>query len=270
MRAAADHRDDVGTVRALNWLASSGGLNERFSDRMKALMIGGIGRADSSRCSGSRPRWRMPHPRAHGGHLRDGSATARRLRRLPRDSGSRVRRRRRVGRRSRAIASGSAGASPGRSISAAAAAISARPVCASTAAIGQFSAFGSEAARLRITCRCPPATCTRFPTACRTGQPCSSSRSRRAAAFSSRWRSTQEARVAVLGDGRMGLLAAQVLKTATPNVVIFGRHEEKLAVARTPRAQRAARCPEVLWSSLRHRRRRDRPAWRVSLTRWTW
>ncbi len=31
----------------------------------------------------------------------------------------------------------------------------------------------------------------------------------------------------------MGLLVAQVLKTATPNVVIFGRHEEKLAVART-------------------------------------
>ena len=31
----------------------------------------------------------------------------------------------------------------------------------------------------------------------------------------------------------MGLLVAQVLKTATPNVVIFGRHDEKLAVART-------------------------------------
>ena len=43
----------------------------------------------------------------------------------------------------------------------------------------------------------------------------------------------REARIAVLGDGRMGLLVAQVLKTATPNVVIFGRHEEKLAVART-------------------------------------
>ena len=43
----------------------------------------------------------------------------------------------------------------------------------------------------------------------------------------------RDARIAVLGDGRMGLLVAQVLKTATPNVVIFGRHEEKLAVART-------------------------------------
>jgi threonine dehydrogenase-like Zn-dependent dehydrogenase len=42
-----------------------------------------------------------------------------------------------------------------------------------------------------------------------------------------------EARVAVLGDGRMGLLVAQVLKTATPDVVLFGRHEQKLAVART-------------------------------------
>jgi threonine dehydrogenase-like Zn-dependent dehydrogenase len=43
----------------------------------------------------------------------------------------------------------------------------------------------------------------------------------------------REARVAVLGDGRMGLLVAQVLKTATPNVIVFGRHEQKLAVART-------------------------------------
>jgi threonine dehydrogenase-like Zn-dependent dehydrogenase len=42
-----------------------------------------------------------------------------------------------------------------------------------------------------------------------------------------------EARVAVLGDGRMGLLVAQVLKTTTPNVVVLGRHEQKLAVART-------------------------------------
>jgi threonine dehydrogenase-like Zn-dependent dehydrogenase len=40
-------------------------------------------------------------------------------------------------------------------------------------------------------------------------------------------------RVAVLGDGRMGLLVAQVLKTATPDVTVLGRHEEKLAVGRT-------------------------------------
>jgi threonine dehydrogenase-like Zn-dependent dehydrogenase len=29
------------------------------------------------------------------------------------------------------------------------------------------------------------------------------------------------------------LLVAQVLKTTTPNVIVFGRHEQKLAVART-------------------------------------
>jgi alcohol dehydrogenase len=40
------------------------------------------------------------------------------------------------------------------------------------------------------------------------------------------------ARVAIVGDGRMGLLVAQVMKTAAPDVTIFGRHEAKLAVAR--------------------------------------
>lgn len=40
-------------------------------------------------------------------------------------------------------------------------------------------------------------------------------------------------RVAVLGDGRMGLLAAQVLRTAAPDVTVFGRHDEKLEIART-------------------------------------
>jgi threonine dehydrogenase-like Zn-dependent dehydrogenase len=39
------------------------------------------------------------------------------------------------------------------------------------------------------------------------------------------------ARVAVVGDGRMGLLVAQVLKTATPDVTVLGRHETKLAIA---------------------------------------
>lgn len=39
-------------------------------------------------------------------------------------------------------------------------------------------------------------------------------------------------RVAVLGDGRMGLLVAQVVRTATPEVIVLGRHEHKLAVAR--------------------------------------
>jgi len=41
------------------------------------------------------------------------------------------------------------------------------------------------------------------------------------------------ARVAVVGDGRLGLLAAQVLKTATPDVTVFGRHERKLQIGRT-------------------------------------
>lgn len=39
-------------------------------------------------------------------------------------------------------------------------------------------------------------------------------------------------RVAVLGDGRMGLLAAQVLRTATDAVTIIGRHADKLDAAR--------------------------------------
>ncbi len=38
--------------------------------------------------------------------------------------------------------------------------------------------------------------------------------------------------VAVLGDGRMGLLVAQVLKTTTPRVIVIGRHGAKLGVAR--------------------------------------
>jgi alcohol dehydrogenase len=40
-------------------------------------------------------------------------------------------------------------------------------------------------------------------------------------------------RVAVLGDGRMGLLVAQVLRTATPDVIVLGRHDGKLAIGRT-------------------------------------
>jgi alcohol dehydrogenase len=39
-------------------------------------------------------------------------------------------------------------------------------------------------------------------------------------------------RVAVLGDGRMGLLAAQVIRTAAPDVTVFGRHDRKLVIAR--------------------------------------
>jgi threonine dehydrogenase-like Zn-dependent dehydrogenase len=39
-------------------------------------------------------------------------------------------------------------------------------------------------------------------------------------------------RAAVIGDGRLGNLVAQVLKTRTPGIVLFGRRESKLAVAR--------------------------------------
>jgi threonine dehydrogenase-like Zn-dependent dehydrogenase len=38
--------------------------------------------------------------------------------------------------------------------------------------------------------------------------------------------------VAIIGDGRLGNVTAQVLRTRTPHVVLFGRHEHKLAVAR--------------------------------------
>jgi len=41
-----------------------------------------------------------------------------------------------------------------------------------------------------------------------------------------------EARIAVVGDGRMGLLVAQVLRTVAADVTVLGRHEHKLAVAR--------------------------------------
>lgn len=43
----------------------------------------------------------------------------------------------------------------------------------------------------------------------------------------------RSSQVAIVGDGRMGLLVAQVIKTATPKVTVFGRHNSKLAVART-------------------------------------
>ncbi len=42
----------------------------------------------------------------------------------------------------------------------------------------------------------------------------------------------EQSRVAVLGDGRLGLLAAQVLRTRARDVVLLGRHEAKMAVAR--------------------------------------
>lgn len=41
----------------------------------------------------------------------------------------------------------------------------------------------------------------------------------------------QRTQVAVVGDGRLGLLVAQVLKTATPDVTVLGRHARKLEIA---------------------------------------
>jgi threonine dehydrogenase-like Zn-dependent dehydrogenase len=41
-----------------------------------------------------------------------------------------------------------------------------------------------------------------------------------------------DASVAVLGDGRLGLVIAQVLRAAAEDVTVIGRHEHKLAIAR--------------------------------------
>lgn len=43
---------------------------------------------------------------------------------------------------------------------------------------------------------------------------------------------TDGTRVAIVGDGRLGNLIAQVMRTRTPHVVLFGRHPQKLSVAR--------------------------------------
>ncbi len=42
---------------------------------------------------------------------------------------------------------------------------------------------------------------------------------------------------AVLGDGKLGQLIARVLRTAMPRVVLYGKHEKKLALARRARIQ---------------------------------
>jgi threonine dehydrogenase-like Zn-dependent dehydrogenase len=39
------------------------------------------------------------------------------------------------------------------------------------------------------------------------------------------------ARVAVVGDGRMGLIVAQVIRTVAADVTVFGKHDGKLAIA---------------------------------------
>src|SRR5262245_3963634 len=43
---------------------------------------------------------------------------------------------------------------------------------------------------------------------------------------------TKSARVAVVGDGKLGLLCAQVLGTAGASVTLIGKHENKLAIAK--------------------------------------
>jgi len=42
---------------------------------------------------------------------------------------------------------------------------------------------------------------------------------------------TEDTRVAVVGDGKLGLLCAQVLKTTAAAVTLIGKHENKLAIA---------------------------------------
>jgi alcohol dehydrogenase len=51
-------------------------------------------------------------------------------------------------------------------------------------------------------------------------------------------------RAAVMGDGRMGLLVAQVLAAAGTPVVLFGKHDQRLALARAMGLQ-ARRAPEA-------------------------
>ena len=43
---------------------------------------------------------------------------------------------------------------------------------------------------------------------------------------------SRNARVAVVGDGRMGLIVAQVVRIVAADVTVFGKHESKLAIAR--------------------------------------
>ena len=42
---------------------------------------------------------------------------------------------------------------------------------------------------------------------------------------------TEDARVAVLGDGKLGLLCAQVIATTGANLTLVGKHQNKLAIA---------------------------------------
>jgi threonine dehydrogenase-like Zn-dependent dehydrogenase len=42
---------------------------------------------------------------------------------------------------------------------------------------------------------------------------------------------TEDTRVAVLGDGKLGLLCAQVIATTGANLTLIGKHENKLSIA---------------------------------------
>jgi threonine dehydrogenase-like Zn-dependent dehydrogenase len=43
----------------------------------------------------------------------------------------------------------------------------------------------------------------------------------------------EHSRVAILGDGRMGLIVGQVIRTYAPDVTMFGRHDYKLEIGRS-------------------------------------
>ena len=57
---------------------------------------------------------------------------------------------------------------------------------------------------------------------------------------------------AVLGDGKLAQLIARVLRTAIPRVIMYGKHENKLALAR-----RAAVATEKVCGEVRDAKRRD-------------
>jgi len=117
--------------------------------------------------------------------------------------------------RSPKTATGWASASSATSTSAAARAGRAATASRSTAKTVRCSASGGATAPSRSTSRCRPATSTPFRTPWLTSRRSSWSRSPPRAGSSNRsaW---ARARVAVMGDGRMGLLLAQVVRRRRP------------------------------------------------------
>jgi threonine dehydrogenase-like Zn-dependent dehydrogenase len=92
--------------------------------------------------------------------------------------------------------------------------------------MGILNADGAFAEHVAV----PIANLHAVPTASPTTRPPSASRSPRRSRFSSRCR-PRASRCVVLGDGKLGLLAAQVLAAAAPHAG-GRRHERKLAVLR--------------------------------------